>query len=49
MCIFVGSETVTAECRRQDDGSPVNEEKCDESLRPPVQRFPCKDEPCPPM
>ena len=46
---LVGIEILTAECRRQDDGSPARESMCDPALRPPVQNYPCKEEACPPV
>ena len=44
-----GLETVTAECRRLDDGSPVREDHCDRRSKPPTQQYPCKEEACPPV
>ncbi|KAM7451153.1 disintegrin and metalloproteinaseith thrombospondin motifs protein [Porites harrisoni] len=44
-----GSEDSFAECRRSDDGSPVNEEKCDAGLRPPRATAHCNFQPCPPV
>ena len=44
-----GIETVTSECRRLDDGSPVRDDHCDRRSKPPMQQYPCKDEPCPPV
>ena len=45
----IGMETITPECRRQDDGSPAPESKCDVRSKPPIQQFPCKDTVCPPV
>lgn len=44
-----GSEVSFAECRRSDDGSPVNEEKCDAGLKPPRATVHCNYQPCPPV
>lgn len=44
-----GSEVSYAECRRSDDGSPVNVEKCDSGLRPPRETVHCNYQPCPPV
>jgi len=44
-----GSEVSFAECRRSDDGSPVNEEKCDTGLRPPRATVHCNYQPCSPV
>lgn len=44
-----GTEIITPECRRQDDGSPAPESKCSADLKPPVQHFPCKEDVCPPV
>eukprot|EP00111_Clytia_hemisphaerica_P001731 TCONS_00004887-protein len=44
-----GIETLTAECRRLDDGSPVRENHCDQRSKPPTQQYPCKEEACPPI
>lgn len=46
---ILGSEDSFAECRRSDDGSPVNEEKCDAGLRPPRATAHCNFQPCPPV
>ncbi|XP_057290630.1 A disintegrin and metalloproteinase with thrombospondin motifs 6-like [Hydractinia symbiolongicarpus] len=43
-----GIESITAECRRLDDGSPVVEEKCAKDQKPPTQQYPCKEDACPP-
>lgn len=45
----IGSEVSYAECRRSDDGSPVNVEKCDSGLRPPRETVHCNYQPCPPV
>lgn len=42
-----GIETVTAHCRRQDDGSPVPDSRCDARLKPNTQVYTCKKELCP--
>ena len=47
--VFLGSEVSSAECRRSDDGSPVNEEKCDAGQKPPRATVHCNYQPCPPM
>ena len=47
--LLSGSEVSFAECRRSDDGSPVNEEKCDAGLRPPRATVHCNYQPCPPV
>ncbi|XP_029182362.2 A disintegrin and metalloproteinase with thrombospondin motifs 6-like [Acropora millepora] len=44
-----GSEVSSAECRRSDDGSPVNEEKCDAGQKPPRATVHCNYQPCPPI
>ena len=44
-----GIETVTSECRRLDDGSPVRDDHCDRRSKPPMQQYPCKEEACPPV
>ncbi|XP_047134767.1 A disintegrin and metalloproteinase with thrombospondin motifs 6 isoform X1 [Hydra vulgaris] len=44
-----GVETVTPECRRLDDGSPSNEDRCDKKTKPPVQQYSCKEDACPPI
>lgn len=44
-----GSEVSFAECRRSDDGSPVNEEKCDAGQKPPRATVHCNYQPCPPI
>ncbi|XP_078346439.1 A disintegrin and metalloproteinase with thrombospondin motifs 6-like isoform X2 [Oculina patagonica] len=44
-----GSEVSYAECRRSDDGSPVNEAKCDAGMRPPRESVHCNYQPCPPV
>ncbi|KAK3730048.1 hypothetical protein QZH41_009566, partial [Actinostola sp. cb2023] len=43
-----GKEQSYAECRRADDGSPVNEARCDISKKPPRQEIHCNRQPCPP-
>ena len=45
----LGIETITAECRRLDDGSPVKDNHCDQRSKPPTQQYPCKEEACPPV
>ena len=47
--MFLGSEVSFAECRRTDDGSPVNEEKCDAGQKPPRATVHCNYQPCPPV
>eukprot|EP00794_Sanderia_malayensis_P015619 gene15619-17196_t len=42
-----GIETISAQCRRQDDGSPVPENRCDARLKPNTQEYSCKKELCP--
>ncbi|XP_065067919.1 A disintegrin and metalloproteinase with thrombospondin motifs 6-like [Rhopilema esculentum] len=42
-----GVETVVAHCRRQDDGSPVPDNRCDPRLKPNTQVYSCKRELCP--
>ena len=49
IAFILGSEDSFAECRRSDDGSPVNEEKCDAGLRPPRATAHCNFQPCPPV
>lgn len=46
-CFHAGIETVTAHCRRQDDGSPVPDNRCDARIKPNTQVYTCKKELCP--